>query len=247
VKEFSRKEKRIKHIIEEDRTGKCSAVNLILKQAKSKDILVMLSADNLPERGSILSIIQPILNDEAVGCVSGHPVPVNSKKTFFGWIAHLLWGLHHVISLKEDVKLTGEFFAMNPTLIDKIPIVINDDLYIEYAIKRRGYSIKQASDAISYMKGPETLRDFLIQRVRVHVGHLQIAHDTGYVPKTASIIQIIKKMNEFFEFKKLHFLIAAFLLEMISRILAFYLFYCKKIPVKWEFAESTKEVRSSFS
>jgi cellulose synthase/poly-beta-1,6-N-acetylglucosamine synthase-like glycosyltransferase len=243
VEEFAKKDKRVKHITEEERRGKSSAVNLILKNAQDKDVLVMLSADNLPEKGALNNIIKPLIEEEKVGCVSSHPTPVNDQTTLFGFIAHLIWDLHYALSLNGNVKLTGEFYALKPGLVKEIPRVVNDDLYIEYSIKKQGYGIEQALDAISYMNGPETLKDFLTQRIRVHIGHYQIACMTGYVPQTVKTGEILKQMLKMGYWKKIHFLIAAIFLEISAKIIAFFLFHRNKVPYKWDYAESTKNLR----
>lgn len=249
VEEIAKKDKRIKHVREEERRGKSSAVNFILKNAQDNDILVMLSADNLPQKGSLYNLIKPLievtnyeLRKEKIGAVSSHPTPVNDRNTLFGFIAHLIWDLHYALSLNGNVKLTGEFYALRPRLVKEIPHVVNDDLYIEYLIKKQDYKIKQASDAISYMKGPETLKDFMTQRIRVHIGHYQIARLTGYVPQTVKATDILRKMIKIADLKKMHFLIAAIFLETSAKILAFFLFHRNKIPYKWDYAKSTKNI-----
>jgi cellulose synthase/poly-beta-1,6-N-acetylglucosamine synthase-like glycosyltransferase len=249
VEEFAMKDKRVKHIMEEERRGKSSAVNLILKNAQDKDVLVMLSADNLPKTGSLKNLIKPLmevtnyeLRKEKIGAVSSHPTPVNDRNTLFGFIAHLIWDLHYALSLNGNVKLTGEFYAIKPSLVKEIPRVVNDDLYIEYLIKKQGYKIKQALDAVSYMNGPETLKDFLTQRVRVHIGHYQIARMTEYVPQTVKATEILKKMIKVVDLRKMYFLVAAIVLEMCAKGLALFLFHRNKIPYKWDYAESTKNI-----
>ena len=277
VEAFARKDGRVKHFSEAERRGKISAVNLILRESLDSDVLIMLSADNLPAKGSIQEILKPFLgslrkcegkNGEerergesgekrsevsgggedrsksvgSVGCVSGHPVPVNDPRTFFGFASHLLWGLHHRISQRE-AKLTGEFFAMRVGIVEELPAVVNDDLYIEYAVKRRGYALVYAEKAVSFMRGPETLGDFLRQRVRVHVGHMQIAAMTGYKPKTASIYENIRHLKDFFTLRRMHFIAGAVLLEAFARILAFFHFKFRKIPLTWEHAKTTKIVQ----
>ncbi len=268
----------MKHFSEAERRGKISAVNLILRESRGSDVLLMLSADNLPAKGSIQEILKPFLGSlrkcegkigekseegkeskvsggkqsevvgrgvdgrERVGCVSGRPVPVNDPRTFFGFASHLLWGLHHRISQRE-AKLTGEFFAMRVGIVEELPAVVNDDLYIEYAVKRRGYALVYAEKAVSFMRGPETLGDFLRQRVRVHVGHMQIAAMTGYKPKTASIYENIRHLKDFFTLRRMHFIAGAVLLEAFARILAFFHFKFRKIPLTWEHAKTTKIVQ----
>lgn len=110
----------------------------------------------------------------------------------------------------------------------EIPLVINDDLYIEAKIKEQGYRIKQAQDAILCMKGPETLKDFMTQRIRVHIGHYQIARMMRYVPQTVRTSGILRKMTKIADLKKMHFMIIAIFLETFAKILAFFLFHCKK-------------------
>ena len=280
VEAFARKDRRVRHFSETERRGKISAVNLILRESRGSDVLLMLSADNLPANGSIQEILKPFLQHgslrkcegkisekseegkegevsggkrsevvdggrdgrERVGCVSGHPVPVNDPCTFFGFASHLLWGLHHRISQRE-AKLTGEFFAMRVGIVEELPAVVNDDLYIEYAVKRRGYALVYAEKAVSFMRGPETLGDFLRQRVRVHVGHLQIAAMTGYKPKTASIYENIRHLKDFFTLRRMHFIAGAVLLQAFARILAFFHFKFRKIPLTWEHAKTTKIVQ----
>lgn len=200
----------------------------------------MLSADNLPEEGSLCNLIKPLIEEEKIGAVSSHPNPVNDQNTLFGFVSHLIWDLHYVLSREGNVKLTGEFYAMRP-LIKEIPLVINDDLYIESKIKEQGYEIEQASGAISYMKGPETLRDFMIQRIRVHIGHRQITRMTGYVPQTVRASKVLREMMKIADLKKMHFLIGAIFFEMCARILALFLLHRKKIPYKWDHAKTTKK------
>ena len=282
VEAFAHKDRRVRHFSEAERRGKISAVNLILGESRGSDVLLMLSADNLPAKGSIQEILKPFLvslrkcegkigekseegeegeesggkqsevsgggEDDrsksvgSVGCVSGRPVPVNDPRTFFGFASHLLWGLHHRISQRE-AKLTGEFFAMRVGIVEELPAVVNDDLYIEYAVKQRGYALVYAEKAVSFMRGPETLGDFLRQRVRVHVGHMQIAAMTGYKPKTASIYENIRHLKDFFTLRRMHFIAGAVLLEAFARILAFFHFKFRKIPLTWEHAKTTKIVQ----
>jgi len=109
-------------------------------------------------------------------------------------------------------------------------------------VKKQSYGIKQALDAISYMNGPEKLKDFLTQRIRVNIGHYQIARMTGYVPQTIKTGEILKKMMKMGDWKKIHFLIAAIFLEISAKIIAFFLFHRNKIPYKWDYAGSTKNL-----
>lgn len=279
VEEIASEDTRVRLIREEKRRGKASAVNLILKESRGCDILVMLSADNIPTAGSIEEIIKPFLHESSlheskpflhksflhksgecaehrncdcevvrrigwrIGCVSGRPLPVNDNRTLFGFASHLLWNLHHLISMRYP-KLTGEFYAMRVGIVDRLPTnIVNDDLYIEYAMRRKGYAIVYADKAKSLMRGPETLGDFIRQRVRVHIGHYQIAGMTGYRPKTTSISDTIRHLIALTSFHNMHFIAASAFFEMIARIVAFFKFHSGRIPVMWMPVETTKTLQ----
>lgn len=239
VAEFCEKCQRIKHVREAERRGKSAAVNIILREARDKDVLVMLSADNLPEKGGIRKILEHF--EEKVGAVSGRPVPTNDKRKLCGFISHLLWELHFRIS-RRSAKLTGEFYAVRPYLVGELPEnVVNDDLFVEQEVRRRGYEIVQ-SDVLSLMKGPESVSEFLRQRIRVHIGHLQLRKTKNYSPSTASIRIILSEAFKSVESKELPKLFAAFLLEGIARVCALLLFKLGKIPYKWRPVSSTKNI-----
>ena len=73
------------------------------------------------------------------------------------------------------------------------------------------------------MKGPETLKDFLTQNDK-----------NGRNSE--------KEMMKMGDWKKIHFLIAAIFLEISAKNIAFFLFHRNKIPYKWDYAKSTKNL-----
>ena len=74
VKIKAREDKRIKVIIELERKGKSSAMNLIIKHAKS-DIIVQTDDDIIVEDNAISKLLKHF-KDESIGAVSGNPVPL---------------------------------------------------------------------------------------------------------------------------------------------------------------------------
>ena len=107
VRGFVKKDSRIKLIVQSERKGKASAINLFFS-ATTGDILILESADTVPAQGT-LSRIMAAFDDPEVGMAGGHPVPVNPENTFIGFTVHLMWSLHHQIAL-ERPKL-GELVA----------------------------------------------------------------------------------------------------------------------------------------
>ena len=241
VTEFARKEARVILISEPVRNGKAAAVNLFLKKA-SGDVYILISADTLPEKNAIEALIKPLFLKE-VGMTGGHPVPVNSKDIFTGFLAHFMWGLHHEIALK-DPKL-GEMVAFK-NIVKAIPEnSAVDEASVEAIIRTAGLSIKYCPEAIVYNKGPETISDFLKQRRRIYNGHLWLKETGHYSVSTMSGMKILGIVLKHLSFnpRTLLYTIFAIKLEVYGRWLGWWDFMIlKKNPAKWEMATTTKKL-----
>lgn len=172
-------------------------MNIILDNA-NEDVLVTMSADNLPTRGSLNELLLPF-RDARVGTVTGRPVPLNDRETFWGYVSHLIWGLHHELCMRKKAKLSGEFCAIRPNLVKKIPYnVINDDVYVEWLIRKQShYKIVYAPKPVSLMRGANNLQDFVTQRRRVAQGHLQIYDETTerrFISPTYDFLKVVPVM-----------------------------------------------------
>ncbi|MFX0198498.1 MAG: glycosyltransferase, partial [Candidatus Hodarchaeota archaeon] len=88
VKNYMEKDKRIKLLIQPERQGKASAINLFLQHSKG-EIIVLESGDTLPEQNTIENLVRPFINPK-VGMTGAHPVPVNLETTFIGFTVNLL-------------------------------------------------------------------------------------------------------------------------------------------------------------
>lgn len=245
AKEFAQRDPRIKVLVQEKREGKFSAINLFLKTAKNK-ILVMESGDTLPEKDAIENLLRPFSNPK-VGMTGAKPVPVDNPKTFLGFTTHLLWNLHHQISLRNPKM--GEMVAFKK-VFEKIPPTAVDEAYIEGLLKNRGYKIIYVPEAIVYNKGAETISDFLKQRRRIFVGHLHLKEKMGYGVSTFSPISIPKlilnviKSNRDIR-KRLFYLPGAIFLEILGRFLGWWDYKVrKKSHIIWNTAQSTKSFKS---
>jgi len=240
AEEFAKKHQRIKVLAQEKRRGKASIVNLFLRSAKN-EILVMESADTLPEKNTVENLVNPFSNP-TVGMVGVRPVPVDNPKTFMGYTAHLLWELHHQISLEEPKM--GEMVAFR-NIIKEIPPTAVDEAYIEGFIKNKGYKVIYQPDAIVYNKGPENISDFLRQRRRIYWGHLDLKEKTGYQVSTSrpfkTLFLIFKNFK--FSFRNLIFTPGAIFLEGLGRFLGWWDYKIKKKShIVWDVAKSTKNL-----
>ena len=161
---------------EDERCGKPSAINLILSN-KLAPILVFIAADNIPSKGSIDKLINKF-QDEKVGGVNGHPVPVKGFRK-----NEIIWKLHHHYMIYEDITnklqhFTGEFCAFRP-IFSEIPLdVINDDVWMAIQIKENGFNISYEPEATSYFQSPSNIFEYIKQRTRIVYGHDQVPQRT---------------------------------------------------------------------
>ncbi|OGI27072.1 MAG: hypothetical protein A2359_01665 [Candidatus Moranbacteria bacterium RIFOXYB1_FULL_43_19] len=238
--EVAEKNPKIKVLVQEKREGKASAVNLWLKKAAA-DIMVMESADTIPEKDTIEKIVIPFENPE-IGMAGARPVPTNDPKTFMGFATHLLWNLHHHISLKNPKM--GELVAFRK-VISEIPVdTAVDEAEIEAAVKKNGYGIKYVPDAVVQNRGPENISDFLKQRRRIQAGHLALKKK-GHSVSTSNggkiFLLLLRNMD--WDLRSLVFTPLVVLLEAWGRFLGWYDWRIKRKKHHiWEIAKSTKKL-----
>lgn len=241
IKNLTRKYPIIKLIRQRKRLGKASAVNLILKKVK-EDIIVLCSADILIPKTTLDKLIRPF-RQSGVGIVGSHPIPLNNQNTFFGYAAHLLWELHHIISLTSPKM--GECIAFRK-VFKQIPVLSAvDEVNIESLIKGQGYKAVYARDATIYNKGAETLKDFINRRRHIYAGHLAIKYEYGYAVSTISgfkiLLILLKNMQ--FNWRFLFWAPLIIILEAYSRFLGFLDYKLKlKNHTIWQITKSTKKL-----
>jgi hypothetical protein len=174
-------------VTEPSRSGKASAVNLLLRQT-TQEIIVFVNADTVPAPNAIEQLVLPF-HDPAIGMTGGRPIPINDPHTFMGYAVHLLWALHHQISLRHP-KI-GELIAFR-NFFHQIPQdSAVDEASIEPLIRGQGLRLHYAPEAIVYNCGPETVADFLRQRRRIYAGHIYVRKTLGYGVSTMKTTRIL--------------------------------------------------------
>ena len=241
VQQFILQDNHIKLFSQAEREGKASAINLFLSKA-SGDIIILESADTVPEENTIEQLIAPFSNPQ-IGMVGAHPIPVNSKKHFIGFTVHLMWELHHLIALTSP-KL-GELVAFR-NIIKEIPFdTAVDEASIEALITEAGYELQYAPTAIVYNKGPENITDFVRQRRRIAAGHRHLSLAQQYRVTTADSRKILAILfhNHSWRLKDIVWTLGAISLEMIGRMLGYYDFCIRREnPFIWDIASTTKNL-----
>jgi hypothetical protein len=172
-----------------------------------------------------------------------HPVPLNSEKTIIGAVVHLMWDLHHRLAL-ESPKL-GEMVAFRK-VIDSIPTeTAVDEASLEATLHQAGFTLKYVPEAIVLNKGPESVRDFIIQRRRIQAGHLWLQANFDYQVSTMSVLRILKHLLQATprSGKGLLVTAGAVMLEAVGRGLGWFDFkVLRKNPFVWKVARSTKSL-----
>jgi cellulose synthase/poly-beta-1,6-N-acetylglucosamine synthase-like glycosyltransferase len=241
VREFRVRDPRVKLLTQSRREGKASAINLFLRQARA-DILVLESADTLPEPTTIERLVAPFWRPE-VGMTGGHPIPTNDPNSFMGFAVHLLWGLHHRIALQHP-KL-GELIAFRRVFY-RIPYdSAVDEANIEPLIRGQGYRLQYVPEAIVYNRGAETPGDFLKQRRRIYAGHLRVQREQGYHVSTMNGARILMTLLRSWRWDWRYFLWlpAVIALEIYGRFLGWTDFRLKnRDHTIWDIAMTTKGV-----
>lgn len=241
VLEWAKRDSRIRLISQEKRAGKASAINDYLPKAQEK-ILVLCSADLLPEPEAIERLVVPFADPE-VGMTSSRPVPVNDASQFMGYAAHMLWGLHHAINMKSFKA--GEMIAIRK-IFERIPYhTAVDEASMEPVIRGQGYQAQYVPTAIVYNKGPETLADFLRQRRRIYAGHLAVRDTLGYNVSTMSGRKILMTLLQNLDWRPKQFAWTWSIvgLEVYGRVLGLRDYKKRRDHAVWEMATTTKQLK----
>ena len=243
VKNYEKKDGRISLIVQPERRGKSSAINLFLEQATG-EVFVIESADTIPAEDTIEKLVAPFA-DEKIGMTGGRPSPVNDTKSFIGFAVWFLWHLHHKMALQSP-KI-GEMAAFR-NVVKQIPEKSAvDEASIEALISDKNLKIKYIPDAIIKNKGPENIKDFIKQRRRIYTGHLWLEDNQDYTVASQNSSLIIKltlaelSLNPITDLK----IIFTIFLEVWGRFLGWWDYKIRnKNPFKWDISESTKNLNN---
>lgn len=190
VREYMKKDKRLK-LIHDSGKGKSFALN----QAFSKldtDILILTDGDVCMNENSVEKITDAFYNPE-IGCVSGKPVPWESRKEKYGFWANFLFDAAHKIRKKafqtnSFLECSGYLFAFRKKFINNIPLDVAEDTVIPYLFWQKGYLIGYVEGAEVYVKNAANFKDWIKQKLRTHKSHGKLGQyvDVITTPKVKS-------------------------------------------------------------
>ena len=232
---------RIKLVVEAERKGKASAVNLFLRHATS-DVLVMESADTLPEPTTIERLLEPMCGNPDIGMTGGHPVPINDKSTFMGYAVHP--PLAVAPPNRYQKTQAGRAHRLPPSSLPH-PLQLGgvDEANMEPLITGQGYQLLLRARGHSLQQGAETVHDFLKQRRRIHAGHLRMSREQGYTVATMGSGPILSAIlaNFAWDWRYFCWTPAVIGLEVYGRYLGWMDYRLKKRShAIWDIAVTTK-------
>lgn len=248
VRGLEAQEPRIKLLVQDEREGKVSAVNLFLQHAQ-EEICVLESGDTLPGEETVENLVK-MFRDPQVGMAGAHKVPVNVPDQVVGYLSHLRLTLEHSLCL--EIPRLGEMIAFRKVFNQIPPDVAMDEAFVEALMIQRGLQVRYAPDAMVYNMGPETLRDFVRQRRRNYAGHLHLKRKYGYRVSSLDNVRVARlALTEVWRaishtIRLLYVLTALASIELYSRALGSYDYYVRRDKhVVWDMAWTTKEVDQS--
>ena len=111
-----------------------------------------------------------------IGCASGRPVPIEIKKTKYGYWANFLFDSAHrlrktAFESNSFLECSAYFFAFRKNKIKQIPLDVAEDTVIPYYLWEKGYKIGYAENALVYVKNPANWKDWIEQKTRTSKSH----------------------------------------------------------------------------
>ena len=235
----------VRVIEQERREGKASAINVGLAAARH-EVVVLISGDVMPAPGAIGALLLA-LEDQSVGVAGGRPVPMNDEATFTGFATHLMWRLHHEVSLSapENPKC-GEMIAFRKRLdgravVSGIPAdSAVDEVSVQAMVREAGLGARYVPDAVVRNWGPATVTDWLKQRRRIAAGHI-LAVREGYRPSTMSTRVVLTALaRDPMARRRPHRAAAVVAMEAAGRLLGRLDVARGRSHTVWKTAETTK-------
>lgn len=250
VKKYASKYKQIK-IFQDQGKGKSTALNLLLPKIKGR-IIILSDGDVFVSKNSVNEILKQF-EDTKTGCVSGKPVPQNSRNNLFSYWAHLLCYAAHKLREKRSkqdkfLECSGYLWAFRNFIIKKFPKDIGEDTIVPILFWLKNFEIKYAEKAEVYVKFPNNLKDFLKQKRRAVGAHDNIGKyiNPRKIPRMKTFFnEVLESYELFFYPKNSKEFFFTFLLFPLRLYVWLNLFYNSKIRKRkytdaWKRVESTK-------
>ena len=179
--------------------GKAYALNLLFQEYASNnsdDIFISTDGDVYVSDNAIEEISKAF-KDKQVGCVTSHPIPLDTRKSKYGYWSHMAFdGIHQarkkLSKEKKFFECSGYMFALRKNILFDFPMETSEDSIIPFLFWKKGFKIKYLPNVEVYVKNPENFKDYLTQKIRNIKGHENLNKIAPDMPRTKSLFKEIK-------------------------------------------------------
>jgi cellulose synthase/poly-beta-1,6-N-acetylglucosamine synthase-like glycosyltransferase len=201
-----KKNKKIK-LFKDPGKGKSYALNLLLPKLKGR-IIILSDGDVYVSNNSVNEILKEFESSE-IGCVTGRPVPIEGRKTKYGYWANFLFYSAHRLrkELRQENKFlecSGYLWAFRNNIIKNFPLDVAEDSIVPYFFWEKGFKISYAENALVYIKNVDNWKEWLSQKTRTSKAHetLNKYVDKKKTPRTKTFFNEAKGFFDLFLYAK---------------------------------------------
>jgi heptosyltransferase-2 len=231
--------------------GKSYALNMIFKSVDT-DILILTDGDVFISENSLQDIVD-LFKDPEVGCLTGRPMPIEDRKTKYGFWANFLFEAAHRMRKEayennNFLECSGYLFAFRKKMITQIPLDTAEDSIIPYLFWQKGYKIGYAQNAKVFVKNVDNWKDWISQKTRTSHAHETLSKyvDTKTTPRAKTFKNEAKGISMFFTypngFKEYYWALKLVFARFFMWINVFYQLHIKKKTKvdNWKRVESAR-------
>lgn len=168
VREFEKRGVRL--LIQPERLGKTSALNLAVPQVKG-DIIIFTDANSMYDSKAVRTLVENFL-DPSVGCVTGETRLLNPEGSAIGENERSYYSYDTFLKLKESavgstVGADGAIFAIRRQLYEPLEAFHINDFVIPLQIVAKGFRVVYEPGAFLYEPTATPLKGGFKRRVRI--------------------------------------------------------------------------------
>lgn len=242
---------RLHLVAHSDRAGKAKRLNEIISLF-SGDILILTDADVLPDDQFVFEkIVKEFNKDKKIDMVLANVRPLPAVTYFESAVNNFFYAREDQMKnfdfLSSIHGARGAGMALSKKVAKQIvfpELLIIDDAFIYLFIKKSGYKIAAAKDAVIWFRSVQTISDFKKQMMRYMKGGEQLnsfytdqlIYQTSYVPSSVMLKVLFSQFSRD--------IIGYILLKIVFVYCRFYLrYYRYRSTPKWVISKSSKHLQ----
>ncbi|MEM0158509.1 MAG: glycosyltransferase family 2 protein [Thermoplasmataceae archaeon] len=240
ISSLSRKSANLKIIFERERKGKYYSLISGL-ESLSGFPLFLISGDVRVDDDIFSKLVEGISSEKEVVMVKVLP---QNRDHLSEKVGEVIWVVHDFANefrFRHGMFFScGEFQVISHPFQKMIPPVINEDEYLCESLSSNGFKLVYRRDISVRNRVPVSFRGLLTQRIRINIGHLQVAGLRGRTSSLSlnSVKEIGTVCNVLLRITiekplMLLFLPLAISLEFLSMVLAVIKYKSGKINLAW--------------